>query len=156
MKSQYLKDKFGSITKAIDKARSVSVNDPELVSMLSAYLIVLISGTYEDCIEHLFVQRALKSGDKELKNFVEKLIGAHFRNPHYERIKKWINFLNPLYGEKLDSKINTKEREGINSIYTNRIDVAHYGKALKINLNDVTDYHSRSIKIFNVLENILL
>lgn len=155
MKCQYLQDKFKLVDNNLNKAKKASVNDMQLASMLSSYLVVLISGIYEDCVEHLIVQRAAKSNDKELENLIKMLIDRQFRNPLYKKIKEIINALDPSYKSKLDSKIDTRSREAINSIVRNKNNVAH-GKTSNATLNDIADYHKRALKIFDALENILL
>lgn len=155
MKCQYVIDKFKIIDEAINKAKNVSLNDPELSSMLSSYLVVFISGIYEDIIEYLFTQRAGKNNDKEIENFVKILIDKQFRNPKYDNIKELIKALDPKYQSILQSKIDTKNKEGINSIVHNKNNVAH-GKISNATINDIAIYNNNAIKIFEELENILL
>jgi len=155
MKCQYLIDKFKIINDALDKIKKSSIKDPELFSMLSSYLVVFISGIYEDCIEYLFIQRAGKNEDKELENLIKVLIDRHFRNPRYEKIKELVKALEPKYGNQLESKIDLKSKEGIDSIVSNKDNVAH-GKTSNATLNDINIYHDNASKIFEELENILL
>jgi len=154
MESQYLKDKFENIANTVAKAKTV--DNLELASMLSNYLICFISGTYEDCIEYLFIQRAKRSNDKELISLVEELIAAHFRDPTYEKIRNLVRLLNPLSATLLDSKIDIRDKEGINSISRNRNEIVHYGRNPNVTINDVVDFHNRTLKIFEELERMLL
>ena len=152
IKSEYLKEKFDSIQRNIKIAEEV--NDQKLASMLSSYLVVSISGTYEDCIEYLFIQRSGKNNDKEIQNFVKTLIDLHFRNPNYENIKKMVKALDSKYETILRDKIADKNIEGINSIVTNKNNVAH-GKVSNATIRDIKNYHENALKIFKVLEEIL-
>lgn len=154
MRCQYLSNKFKSIEDTLRKAINVSGNDPELSSMLSSYLVVFISGIYEDVIEHLFVQRAGKNKDKEIESLVKLLIDRQFRNPEYEKIKELVKALGAKHETAL-SKIDSKSKDGLNSIVTNKNYVAH-GKVSSATLNDVTIFHDNALKIFEALENILL
>jgi len=151
IKSEYLKEKFDSIQRNIKIAEEV--NDQKLASMLSSYLVVSISGTYEDCIEYLFIQRAGKNNDKEIQNLVKTLIDLHFRNPNYENIKKMVKALDSKYGTILRDKIADKNIEGINSIVTNKNNVAH-GEVSNATIRDIKNYHKNALKIFKVLEEI--
>jgi len=154
MKSEYLKDKFTLIEENIKIAENV--NDPKLASMLSGYLVVSISGTYEDCIEYLFTQRAGKNNDKDIQNLVKTLIDQHFRNPNYENIKKLVGALGSKQKEIIQEIANTngKSIDGLNSIVTNKNNIAH-GKASNATLKDIKGYHQNTLKIFEVLESIL-
>ena len=155
MKSQYLKDKFESIRDNIEKAENVSKSNPEIASMMSSYLVVFISGIYEDCVEYLFIQRAGKNNDKEIESLVKTFIERQFRNPEYERIKELLGALDHKYKTEFRSKLDIKNIEGINSIVTNKNSVAH-GEVSNATLNDINTYHNNAIKIFEELENILL
>ena len=112
-----------------------------------------ISGIYEDCIEYLFIQRSGKNNDKEIQNLVKTLIDLHFRNPNYENIKKMVKALDSKYGTILRDKIADKNIEGINSIVTNKNNVAH-GKVSNATIRDIKNYHKNALKIFKVLEEI--
>lgn len=152
IKSQYLKDKFELIEKSIKTAENV--NDPQSASMLSGYLVVSISGIYEDCIEHLFIQRAGKNNDKEMQNLVKTFIDRHFRNPNYENIKKLVKALGSKR-ENILQKIDTKSIDGLDSIVNNKNNIAH-GKVSNATVGDIMGYHQNALKIFEVLEKILL
>lgn len=153
MKCQYLQDKFKIIDENIKKTKT-SVNDPHLASMLSDYLVVFISGIYEDIIEYLFVQRVGKTKDKEIENLVKTLIGRQFRNPEFGKVKKLVDALDSKYGIEL-SKLDKKHRDAIDSIVSNKNKVAHGGVS-NATINDVAIYHNNALKIFEELENILL
>jgi len=154
MELKYLKEKFQTIDDAIKKAEEVGGKDIRLGSMLSSYLVVFISGTYEDTIEELFIKRAGKSGDGEIKNLVESLIDKQFRNPKYDSIKTLMGYLRPDYKKQLETKIKDKNIQALNSIVTNKNKVAH-GEISNATIDDIKGWHRDAIKIFEVLENIL-
>ena len=153
MKCQYVIDKFDLIDLDLNAVKTSTV-DPKLESMLSSYLVVSISGVYEDCVEHLFVERVGKSNDQELRNFMKVLMHRSFRNPEYSNIKGWIKYLDSSYGKTLDSKVNQSDIIGLNGIVTNKNLVAH-GDVSNATLNDVINFHDGAKKIFEALEDIL-
>ena len=155
IKSEYLKNKFALIKENIKIAENMK--DPKLASMLSGYLVVSISGIYEDCIEHLFIQRAGKNNDKGIQNLIRTLIDQHFRNPNYENIKKLVGALGYKQKKLIQNmaKTNKKSIDGLNSIVTNKNNIAH-GEASNATLKDIKGYHQDTLKIFEVLESILL
>lgn len=155
MRSQYLKDKFGIIRDNFKKAKSISKSDPKIASMMSSYLVVFISGIYEDCIEHLFIERAGKNKDIEIKNLVKVLIDQQFRNPNYKNIKKLVGALDPKYDGILRKEIVDKNINGIDSIVNNKNKIAH-GESSNATLNDIITYHKDALKIFGELEKIPL
>jgi hypothetical protein len=156
MKNQYLNSKFSDIDAKFKKARKFSKNNPEIAAMLSSYLVVSISGVFEDCVEHLFIERVRTvTSDNEIVNLIKELIGQRFRNPNYKEIKGFLGYLDPNYERILDSKINEKNEFGLNSIVTNKNQVAHGGIS-NATIQDVETYYKDALKIFKELENILL
>ncbi len=153
MNCQYVIDKFNRIDSNLNAVKTSTV-DPKLGSMLSSYLVVFISGVYEDCVEHLFVERAGKSNDKELQNLVKELIGQSFRNPNYGKIKDLVKYLDSSYGKTLRSKVKQSDIDGLNDIVTNKNKVAH-GDVSNATLNDVISFHNGAKNIFEALEDIL-
>lgn len=154
MKCSYIITKFQIIDESIKKASAVG-GDVELTSMLSSYLTVLISGIYEDCIEQLLIVRAGKKGDSEIESFVKSLVDRTFRNPKYDRIRELVEYLNPLYGKALDKKLGKDSIDGINTIVDNKNYLAH-GRTCNLTLSDVSNCHTRAVKIFEELETLLL
>ena len=156
MKSPYLQGWFARLDNALRKARAAAKEDTELEPFLASYLVVLISGAYEDCIEHLLGERAGKSRDEEVRNFIQVTLDRSFRNPKFDQIVQVLQAFSDSYAEKLKRKIDSKAREAINSIVTNRHAVAHGKKpTVTVTLRDVQDYHTRPLPIFDALEEIL-
>lgn len=154
MTNKYLKDKFSDISNKLKKAEEFGNNEPEIAAMLSSYLVVAIAGIFEDCVEHLFIERASKTKDDEIVSLVKALIGQTFRNPEYEKIKDLLSSLNPTYSGDLRSKIDNKNIDGLNSIVTNKNKVAH-GEISNATIQDVKIYYENSKKVFKELEKIL-
>lgn len=154
MKCPYLHSKFILVEETLIKAKA-NQRDPKLASMLSGYLIVYLCGVYEDCIEYLFAERAGKHKDTELQSLMGTLMDRQFRNPEYRKIKELVNALNPSHGRMMDKNVDAKSIDAINSIVSNKNSIAH-GKTSNATLIDVEGYHNNAVKIFDVLEKILL
>lgn len=154
MKTPYLQAWFARLDAALSKAQAAAKGDHELENFLASYLVVLISGAYEDCIEYLLGQRAGKSNDPELQNYIQIALDRSFRNPRFQRIKEVLQDFSGTYADALERKVDIKAREAIDSIVTNRHAVSH-GKTSTVTLRDVEDYFNRSRPIFEALEEIL-
>ncbi|MCD6472804.1 hypothetical protein J7K55_06775 [Candidatus Aerophobetes bacterium] len=57
--------------------------------------------------------------------------------------------------ENILQKIDTKSIDGLNSIVNNKNNIAH-GKVSNATVGDIMGYHQNALKIFEVLEKILL
>ncbi len=158
MKSAYIRSRLDEIEGAISKAESVAGRelDPEIQSFFARYIVVAASGVYEDCIERLFSDFARLFGDPKVTTFFSNVLDAHFRNPKYDELKKWLNYLDPSFGTQLDSSLggSLRSNEALNSIVANKNQVAH-GSPCTATLGDVKNYHKRIVPIFDAMENML-
>ena len=152
MKSQYLKDEFHKIDQSMQKIRNLAINNEELAPVLTSYFLVFICGIYENIVEHLFVQRAGKTEDKEIENFMREIMATYFRSPSYEQIK---NLVKRLKGETFELKADPKSIEGLSQIVQNRRKVAH-GEYSDATLNDCAIWHKQAKIFFGNIEKILL
>ena len=156
MKDPYVEARFQEIDTAIQRSKLSSADDVYLQSCLASYLVVLISGYYEDTVEHLVGVRAGKAGDPDLQNLVKELVSYSFKTPNWESIKRLIGlFNNESYKKVLDKKVDDKARAAISSIVTNRHSIAH-GKPIAVTLGDVESFHNSSKPVFEALEDILI
>jgi hypothetical protein len=152
MKNKYVISRIDQLEK--DIATISKVTDPQISSFLSSFLAVYSCGVYEDCIEYLVMERASKSGDSEVQEFVKQSIIKSFRNPNYENIKQLIGKFGSGYLSSLTTQVDNRLSTSIGSIITNKNDVAHAGQ-YKLALGDFIAYHSEAKKIFEILEKVL-
>jgi len=152
MKSHYLKEQFDKIDQNVQKIRKLAINNEELAPILTSYFIVFVCGIYENIVEDLFTQRAAKTGDPEIENFIRELMSTYFRSPSYEQIK---NLVKRLKGETYKLKTDPKSIDGLSWIVSNRKKVAH-GEYSDATFGECVIWHNNAIKIFEELENILL
>ena len=154
MRSAYLIEWFKRLDEALTKAKGFARTSAELEALLSAHLVVLFSGAYEDCIEHMFSERAAKTNDAEIQEYVQNTCDRLFRNPDFDNIVAAVKLFSDAYADALKAKVDVRAREAISSMVTNKNNVSH-GKVSAVTLGDVEDYHQRAIPIFEALEDIL-
>jgi histone H3/H4 len=154
MKHPYLQAWFQRVDATMQKARQYSAGNPELDGYLASYLTVLVSGAYEDCVEHLLSQRAAKTGDAEIANYIQTSVDRNFRNPNFKNILRLITAFSHQYAQELNARVDSKATGAINSIVNNKNDIAH-GRSATVTIRDVENYHKRCMPIFEALEDIL-
>jgi hypothetical protein len=154
MKTTYLLEWFKRLDDAVSRAKGFAGTSAELEAFLSAHLVVLCAGAYEDCIEHLFVERASKTKDAEIQVYVQNTCHLLFRNPKFQNIVNALKLFSDAYATNLEAKVDTSAREAIGSMVTNKLNVSH-GKISAVTLGDVENYHNRTKPIFDALEEIL-
>jgi hypothetical protein len=125
----------------------------------NTYICVLISGTFEDCIEHLVAQRAGRAGDAELRSYVVEEVNQRFRNPDHGTISRLLKQFSGSYQESFRAKVShdSDAASALASIINNKNLLAHEGTSnLQLTLGDIDTYYRRSIPILEALEDILL
>jgi len=134
-----------------------SINE-KLGAHLAAYICVLIVGVMEDCIEHLIAQRVGQTGDKEITNYIRKVLGERFRNPEYGSISGLLKEFSDEYQQRFREKISHdgSESTALASIIGNKNSLAHVGtEKLQMSVEDVENYYHRIIPILETLEEII-
>lgn len=154
MRNTYNKEWFNRLDEALTKAKGYAGGSAELEAFLSAHLVVLLAGAYEDCVEHMFTERAARTGDPEIQHYVQSTCDLLFRNPKFENIVRALKHFGDGYVNAFQTRIDTSAREAISSIVTNKNNVAH-GKVSTVTIGDVENFHKRSLPIFDALEDVL-
>ena len=116
MITSYVIGQFAYADRVLKKSSAASAGDAELESYLSSYLVVFLSGIYEDCIEHLLAQRAAKSGDPEVSAYVQKILDETFRNPTFEKVMDVMKKFSQQYAAQLKAAVQARNAEAMNSI----------------------------------------
>jgi len=154
MKTPQLVTQFEYVDRVLKKCSSTAKDDEELASYLSSYLVVMLSGIYEDCVEHLFSLRAEKAGDPELSSYVRKTLHASFRNPKFEKIVEVLGKFGKHYADELKNGVQDRNKQALDSIVNNKNQIAHGGRS-QVTLGEVLDFHHNTLPIFEALEKIL-
>lgn len=153
MITPYVVGRFAYVDGVIAKCLANS-SDVELASYFSAFLVVLLSGMYEDCVEHLLALRAAKAGDVELAQYVSKTIGEIFRNPTFGKIVEILGKFSQQYADQLRTSVQPQDAQALDNVVSNKNLIAH-GRPSQATLRDVEKFHKSVSVIFGSLEVIL-
>lgn len=156
---QYLSNRFLEVDSLVAKAKGWKLQDPELDGHLGDYLCIVICGVFEDCVEHLLGQRAGKAQDAELEAFVTSLLADNFRNPKDDKLAGILGRFSDRYKRSYRKRIKPQSRaaSALDSIVETKNAVAHgAGHTSHRSVQDVEDYYRRAMRVFEVLEGILL
>lgn len=157
-KNPYVLKRCTEIEDLLKYADKWSKKDAKLGAHLAAYICVLFLGVLEDCIEKLIKDRANKSGDPEVYNFITTITKTRFRNPDRSAICEILGLFSTEYKEKFLQKIkaNGSEDEALNDIVRNKNSLAHEGTGkLNLSVTDMSDYYYRVIPIVEAIEDVL-
>lgn len=157
IQSVYVANRCSEIDKTIQYAANKSANDPDLGAHLAGYISVLISGVVEDCIEHYVVERARKTNDSHVIEFVKDSIGRQFRNPRSEDIAQVLKRFGDDYSRSYQRSVSQQAKEALGSVVSNRFSLAHEGTSRSnFTVNDVQNYFSHIVSLLEEVEKILL
>lgn len=153
LRNPYVRNKFALIKDAINRIEKFK-GDRKIAVDLEAYLVVLLSGIYEDCFEYLINERTDRAGDAELSAFVEKTLDIQFRNPDWDTLTKVLGWFSDRWAKTLKKKIRNQAKTSLNNIVTNKNAVAH-GNTSNLTLAEIKNCHRNCKSIFEKLEKIM-
>ena len=153
----YVFQRVSEIEQLIDYAVQKSNSDSELDAYMASYISVLISGVVADCIEYLVVERAKRTNDPELQEFVRVSMDRDFRNPNSEAIATLLSKFSSECERQYKSTVPLNSREALGSVIRNRLSLAHSGRNQNdFTINDIRQYFEQIVGILEVVEGILL
>lgn len=125
-------------------------------SYLAKYLVVYISGVYEEVIETIINEMVSRNtSSSEIKEYVKGKLSRSFRNPNYENLKILIgDFGNQSWKQQV-GLIPSNQIAALNSINSNKNAIAH-GQSIILTLTDVIDYYGKSKPIIYLIDSALL
>ncbi len=153
MNSPYVIEQFQRAGEVLTKC-GVNTADPEIASFLSSYMVVMLSGVYEDCIEHLLAQRAARGHDNEVTSYVAKSLRETFRNPLFGTLLGVLKKFSDQYARQLRDGVQEPDSQALDNIVNNKNLIAH-GQRSQLTINEVVTFHSGVLRIFDVLEGLL-
>jgi len=155
MKSSDANKKLSQIDSAINEITSFSSVSVSEQSYLAKFLVVFISGIYEESIETIINEMVGKLEKKEISNFIEESIRYGFRNPEIKNIKKLLGkFKNDQWEKEIDA-LPKETKDAIDSICANKNALAH-GNLVTITLGEVLEYYHKSRPVIEKIDDILL
>ena len=157
IQSVYVANRCSEIDNTIQYAANKSANDPDLGAHLAGYISVLISGVVEDCIEHYVVERARKTNDTHVIEFVQTSIDQQFRNPKSDAIATVLKRFGTDYSQSYQKAVTQQAKEALSSVVNNRLSLAHQGTSRSnFTVNDVRGYFSQIVVLLEEVETILM
>jgi len=159
MKDPFIFTKCSEIETLISEVKLWAKDNPKLGAHLATYIDVMILGMLEECVEYLIKERAKRSGDVEVSNYISKHIENRFRNPNFGLICRILGQFSDTYREEFERtfKKDSPEVVAMDGLLQNKTNVAHYGLAtLKLSVNDVELYFKGVVNILGKLEELLI
>jgi hypothetical protein len=122
----------------LDSLDSTDPSRAEIEAHMVSALVVLIVSEYEELIERMFAERADRSGDKRLAQYVRATIAKGFRSPDLSKITKTLGQFGADYKESFSNVIlDTEQHAAWDNIMKARHAVVHKSGTLNITLAEL-------------------
>lgn len=155
MKSRDAERALSKIDAAITEILSFTSAPPAEQAYLAKFLVVFISGIYEESIETIMNEMVGKLGKPEVSSFVEQSIHVSFRNPSTENVKALVGkFGNNGWTKQIDL-LPQDVKDALNSICSNKNALAH-GNPVTLTLTDAIQYHRKAKTIIEKIDDMFL
>jgi len=153
IRDEYVREKFVLIKDAIKRVEKFR-GDRKIASDLESYLVVLIAGVYEDCLEYLINKRVDRVGDVEVSTFIQKTLHVQLRNPNWENLTNILGRFSRRWVNTIKKRVRDRAKTDLNSIVNNKNAVAH-GNNSSLTLAEIKNCHKNYKSIFEKLEKIM-
>ena len=120
---------------------------------LSRYLCVRTSGYLENVVRILIANLCDGSSPQPIKNYIDKRT-KYITNLDFKRLKNLLSEFNPEWSYEFDEKISDQQRSSMNSVISNRNNIAH-GNQDSITYLDMAKYYEDIKAVCKVLIDII-
>jgi len=154
---------FSKIESAFNTCKShldsLGIADPstaEIEAHIVSALLVLIVSEYEELIEKMFVERAGRSGDMHLAQYVRRTIARKFRSPDLTKITETLGQFGEDYRLHFsDIILNTENHAAWDNIMRGRHAVVHKSGSLNITFRELLSTYPKTKEVLSALRGTL-
>ncbi|MDO8510550.1 MAG: HEPN domain-containing protein [Nanoarchaeota archaeon] len=123
-------------------------------SYLAKFLVVFISGMYEEIIETIISEKVEQLRSPQVSSFINKYLEDYFRNPKFEKILDLLKKFDENWAEELN-KTEKILKIALDNIVINKNAIAH-GNLCEITLPRVNEDYKNSKKVIEKIDQIIL
>lgn len=117
---------------------------------LAKYLVVFISGVYEETIETIMNEKVEELKSKRISKYVASTIRYNFQNPKIGKIVSLLNTFDDEWGRRIDQMPDVN-KTALGNIVTHKNDIAH-GNSFEVTLRAVIKWYEDSRKIIEKID----
>jgi len=154
MKSVAAENLLKQIDQAITDINSFSSASLQEKSYLAKFLVVFISGIFEEAIETIINEKISTLHSLEVSKFVESSVEFTFRNPRIANVTQLLKKFNDSWGATI-IQMPDNSKIALNNIVENKDGLAH-GGGCNVTLSEVYQYYQDSRLIIEKIDEIVL
>lgn len=154
MKSVSAENLLKQIDRAIFDIQSFSSASLLEKSYLAKFLVVFISGIYEEVVEIIINEKISRLNSFEVSKFVDSSVANSFRNPGIKNIAQLLKTFDDSWAVAINQMADNS-KSALNAIVENKNGLAH-GGVCNVTLSEVYRYYQDSRLIIEKIDEIVL
>jgi hypothetical protein len=127
-------------------------DDPFIQSHWARYLCVLSAGYLETSVRLIYSEYARKRSSSQVANYVDAQL-RNFQSAKMNNILQLAGMFNPEWKDRLATETNGELSDSVNSIISNRHQIAH-GKDTGVSLANLKIWYKNATKVIELLESL--
>ena len=124
--------------------------DIEMVSHMSRYLCILVSGYLETSVRLILVEYCRNKSSRIVSSYAEKQI-ARFQSPKSENIISMLRSFDDNWATNIEKNMQGEIKDSIDSLVNIRHNIAH-GNSVGITYHNILQYYKNSVRFVAMLE----
>ncbi|QJD94367.1 hypothetical protein HH214_00010 [Mucilaginibacter robiniae] len=130
-----------------------AVSDEEIKAYLSKFLCIRTSGLLENALKGLLLEFVHGSSPQQVENYIGKSIRS-LTNLKDEKIEYCLKSFSDEWHAKFCAKISEEQRSALNSVVTNRNNIAH-GEVDNLTFKMMEGYYFKVKEVIQLLKIII-
>jgi len=148
MRLDYQERQLSDLFKSVE-----TIKDEEIKSHMTKYLCIQTSGYLENVVKTLIDEYLENSCPKPAKDYINSKVGR-LTNLDEEKLGKFLRSFSLEWLQIFNEKVNDKQKASLNSIISNRNQIAH-GKSIGLTYVSIHQYYIDLQQIIIVLKSII-
>lgn len=152
-----INDALQTIGEFMHRLDSSDVAFAEILSYLTESAVMTIASEYEDCVEHVFIARAVQCHDVPVVRYVQNTVTQDFRNPTIANIKGHLGRFGEDYKRDYAKRLDayTVGVAAWENLMTARKTIAHKVGSLQLTFGEIESTYPDSLKVIDALMEVL-
>ncbi|WP_286760608.1 HEPN domain-containing protein [Salegentibacter sp. UBA1130] len=147
-----IRNQISSLDALFDTAENLT--DEEIQGHFAKYLCVKTSGLFESFIKSQIGDFADSTSAQPIAKHV-KAKNKNFTNIDYRKLDGFLNSFSPDWWQKFEGKLTPDLKSSLNSVISNRNNIAH-GNPDSITFGNMKTHYSNMKKIIELLDSIII
>ncbi len=153
MQNRRLRSQLDSLNSLLDRTKTASQDDIELMGHWGKYLCILTAGFLENALEEVYGNYVQNSANPRVRKFAQEKLG-HIYNPKANRFVETARSFDSEWANRLKEYLDEdagQRRDAIDSVMNNRHQIAH-GGVTSISVGRIRQYLVWCIEVVEFIE----